>query len=77
MRLQHMMAPSATSAAPASGKAAKFDVSSLFVADQSERESAASALASLSKNEGVELFASIGLTDALVKVRRKMCGGEF
>lgn len=61
------MAPAATSSA-ASGQSAKFDVQSLFVADASERESAAQALASLSKNEGVELFASIGLTDALVKV---------
>nr|BAK05588.1 predicted protein [Hordeum vulgare subsp. vulgare] len=60
------MAPAATSSA-ASGQSAKFDVQSLFVADASERESAAQALASLSKNEGVELFASIGLTDALVK----------
>ncbi len=45
-----------------------FDVSTLFVADKAAAKEAAEKLVSISKNEGVEFFGSIGLPDAMVKV---------
>jgi elongation factor 3 len=63
-----MMSPAATSTTSA-GKAGEFDVSTLFVADKSARDEASLALATAAKKSGVEFFGSIGLNDALVKVR--------
>jgi len=61
-----MMAPAATSPA-SSGKTGDFDVATLFVADKAAQNEAALALTSAAKKEGVEFFASIQFTDAIVK----------
>lgn len=62
-----MMAPAASSAAPAA-KSGAFDLATLFVADKAARDEAALSLAATAKKEGVEFFSHIGLNDALVKV---------
>jgi len=77
-----MMAPAATSPA-SSGKTGDFDVATLFVADKAAQNEAALALTAAAKKEGVEFFASIQFTDAIVKaltdkkspaVREAACG---
>ena len=61
-----MMSPAATVATPL--KPGMFDVATLFVSDKASRDEAAASLAAATKKDGVELIASIGLVDELLKV---------
>jgi elongation factor 3 len=63
-----MMAPAAIAASPATKASGAFDIPTLFVADKASRDASALDLANAAKTGGVEFFAQIGLSDALVVV---------
>lgn len=62
-----MMSPAATVTEPIA-KPGAFDVATLFLSNKAVRDDAALSLAATAKKEGVEFFASIQFTDAIVKV---------
>lgn len=62
-----MMAPAAQSAS-APAKAGVFDIASIFVADKAARDEAQVALATATKQNGVQFLGQIGYVDATLKV---------
>lgn len=62
-----MMAPAAQSAS-ASAKVGAFDIASIFVADKAARDEAQIALATATKQNGVEFLGQINYVDATLKV---------